>query len=458
MEPSMPKNKKNTKRREETTEAIKFVLFSARENDVRFIRLWFTDILGTLKGFAITVDELEGVLNDGASFDGSSIEGLARYDEADMVAVPDPTTWQILPWRPRENAVARMFCDIQATDGSPNVTDNRQVLRNNLKRASELGLTFYVAPEIEYYYLDGEENLEPHDTAGYFDQTSDTAGADLRRRTVLALEDMGIPVKHSHHEVSPGQHEIDLRHTNALTMADSVITFRVIVKEIASQTGGTITFMPRPFNDRNGSGMHTHMSLFRGDENAFFSPNVPMNLSDMGKHFIAGLLKHAPEITAITNQWVNSYKRLVPGVEAPVYAAFTVGNLGDLIRIPAMRSGRSDSARMEYRAPDSATNPYLCFSALLAAGLAGIKGKYELPSPISGNVFDMSPVERAEHDILELPKSLNDALKLARNSELLDDALGTDVLESFLKNKHIEWEQYARTVTDYEVKRYLTLL
>ena len=444
--------------RDTDEEAIRFVLYAARENDVRFIRLWFTDILGTLKGFAITVDELEGVLRDGASFDGASIEGMARADETDMVAMPDPSTWQILPWRPRENAVARMFCDIQGTDGFPAPTDNREVLRVNLRRASELGLTYYVAPEIEYYYLEGQDSMGPRDTAGYFDQASDTAGADLRRKAVLALEEMGIPVKHSHHEVSPGQHEIDLRHTNALTMADSVITFRVVVKEIAAQTGGRVTFMPRPFNDRNGSGMHTHMSLFRGDDNAFFAPDAPMNLSDTGRQFVAGLVKHAPEITAVTNQWVNSYKRLVPGLEAPVFAAYTVGNFGDLIRIPAMRSGRHEGVRVEYRAPDSASNPYLCFSVMLAAGLEGIERQYELPEPVAGDVFAMTPAERADQGISELPTSLDEALRLAEGSELLRRALGQDVLDSFVRNKRIEWSQYSRTVTDYEVERYLEIL
>jgi glutamine synthetase len=355
--------------------------------------------------------------------------------------------------------VARLFCDIRTTSGEPAETDNREVLRRGLRRAAEMGLTFYVAPEIEYYHLHGADGeVEPHDTGGYFDQGSDSAGADLRRSTVLAMEEMGIPVKHSHHEVSSGQHEIDLRHTNALTMADSVITFKVAVKEIAAQDGGYVTFMPRPFNDRNGSGMHTHMSLFEGDRNAFFDADADLHLSETGRQFIAGLIKHAPEITAVTNQWVNSYKRLVPGVEAPVYAAYTTGNMGDLVRIPTYRPGKEDSVRVEYRAPDSACNPYLAFAAMLAAGLEGIEKGYELPEPVRGDVFAMSAEERREKGVLELPASLDSALQLAAGSSLLRRALGNGVMDSFLQNKRIEWLAYARTVTDYETYRYLKML
>ena len=448
----------DTRPRDESEEAIRFVLNSAHENDVRFIRLWFTDILGTLKGFAITIDELEDVLRTGASFDGSSIEGLARAGEADMVAMPDPSTWQVLPWRPSENAVARLFCDIRVADGSPAETDNRDVLRRGLKRAAELGFTFYVAPEIEYYHLENLEDLEPYDFGGYFDQASDTAGADQRRRTVLALEDMGIPVKHSHHEVSHGQHEIDLRHTNALTMADSVVTFKVVAKEIAARSGSYVSFMPRPFNHLNGSGMHTHMSLFKGDENAFYDESSSDRLSTTAKQFIAGLIKHAPEITAITNQWVNSYKRLVPGVEAPIFAAHTASQLGDLVRIPAYRKGKEESVRIEYRAPDSACNPYLTFAVLLGAGLEGIDKGYELPEPVKGNLFSMSAEERQKKGVVELPASLDEALKLTDRSEVVRKALGDTIVDSFVQNKRIEWSDYANTVTDYEINRYLRLL
>ncbi len=447
-----------TKQRDTNEEAIRFALFSAHEHDVRFIRLWFTDILGTLKGFAITIDELEGVLRTGASFDGASIEGLAREGESDMVAMPDPSTWQILPWRPRENSVARLFCDIRTVSGEPADTDNREVLRRVLRRAGEMSLTYYVAPELEYFHLRSSDDPRPYDSGGYFDQSSDNAGADLRRQTVLSLEEMGIPVKHSHHEVSDGQHEIDLRHTNALTMADSIITFKVVVKEIASQSGGYVTFMPRPFTQSNGSGMHTHMSLFKGDKNAFFDSDSPDNLSVTARQFMAGLIRHAPEITAITNQWVNSYKRLVPGVEAPVYANYTAGNQAGLVRIPAYRVDKEDSIRIEYRAPDSACNPYLAYAAILGAGLEGIENEYELAEPLTRDPAGMSASERQAHGVVQLPDSLDSALRIAGDSELLNKTLGPAVMQSFLRNKRLEWAEYSRTVTDYEISRYLKLL
>jgi glutamine synthetase len=438
-------------------EAIKYVLFSAREHDVKFIRLWFTDILGTLKGFAITVDELEGVLRNGASFDGASIEGLTRADESDMIAMPDPSTFQVLPWRPSKNAVARVFCDIETPTGEPSPADGRQVLRRNILRASEMGLTFYVAPEIEYYYDMGDsgddENLQ--DQSGYFDQASvDGTGADLRRDTVLTLEQIGIPVKHSHHEVGSGQHEIDLRHMDALTMADSVITFKVVAKEIAAPAGGYATFMPRPFGDRHGSGMHTHMSLFRGDENAFFDADADLHLSETGRQFIAGLMRHAADICVVTNQWVNSYKRLLPGLEAPIFASWTTGNFGDLIRVPTYRPGREESVRVEYRAPDSAANPYLLFSVLLAAGLDGIEKKMLLPEPLEADVYRMSDAELSDRGVAKLPRTLDEAIRLAENSELLEQALGKTVTGNFLENKRLEWQQFSNAVTDYELARY----
>jgi glutamine synthetase len=437
-------------------EAIKYVLFSARENDVKFVRLWFTDILGTLKGFAITVDELEGVLRNGASFDGASIEGLTRVDESDMVAMPDPSTFQILPWRPSKDAVARLFCDIETPSGEPTAADGRQVLRRNILRASEMGFTFYVAPEIEYYYDMGEsENDAPSNRSGYFDQTSvDGAGADLRRETVLMLEKMGIPVKHSHHEVGVGQHEIDLRHMNALTMADSIVTFKVVAKELAAAASGHATFMPRPFGDRHGSGMHTHMSLFKGDDNAFFDADADLNLSETGRHFIAGLMRHAADICVVTNQWINSYKRLLPGLEAPVFASWTTGGYGDLIRVPTYRTGREESVRVEYRAPDAAANPYLLFSVLLAAGLDGVEKKLPLPEPLEDDVYTMSDSELNEHGVARLPRTLEEAIRLAEKSELLEKALGSTVMSNFLANKRLEWQEFSNTVTDYELARY----
>ena len=440
-------------------EAVNYVLLSANEHDVKFIRLWFTDILGTLKGFAITVDDLEEVMRDGASFDGASIEGLARAGESDMVAMPDPTTWQLLPWRPKENAVARMFCDIRTPDATPLETDGRETLRRNIGRAADMGFTFYAAPEIEFFYLQASDSPKPLDKGGYFDQTgADTLGPDLRRETVLALEELGIPVKHSHHEGARGQHEIVLRHTNALTMADSIVTFRVVAKEIAAQHGVYASFMPKPIADQNGSGMHMHMSLFKGDTNAFYDAADAVRLSSTGRQFIAGLVRHAGEITAITNQWVNSYKRLVPGYEAPVFASWTSAAWGDLIRVPAYREGRESGTRVEYRAPDAACNPYLALSVMLAAGLAGIEKEYPMPEPLEGNLDGMTEAELADRGVSRLPSSLDEALKLAENSELLQRALGPVVLKSFISNKRIEWRDYSRTVTDYEIARYLPQL
>ncbi len=439
-------------------EAIEYVLRNAHERDVKFIRLWFTDILGTLKGFAITIDELEHVLHRGATFDGSVMDGSVRSDEADMVAMPDQSTWELLPWRPRENAVARMFCDVQTPGGEPAEADCRHTLRRNLQRASDAGFTFYVGPEIEFFYFKQGEGTEPLEGGGYFDQTSTDSGADLRRETVLALEEMGIPVQHSHHEVAPGQHEIDLRHTNALTMADSVITYRLVVKEIAARHGVLASFMPRPLNDRHGSGMHTHLSLFKGEENAFFDADDDLHLSQVGKRFLAGILRHAAEITAITNQWTNSYKRLVPGFEAPVYAAWTQDAWSDLLRVPAYRPGREESVRIEYRAPDSACNPYLAFSVILAAGLEGISKAYPLPEPIAGNIYEMSDAELAERGASRLPANLAEAIVLAQDSEVVHDALGERVFDSFIRNKQMEWQRYERRVTDFDVEEYLEVV
>ncbi|MBH66102.1 MAG: glutamine synthetase [Chloroflexi bacterium] len=443
-------------RRTPDEEAIKYVLITAREHDVKFIRLWFTDIVGTLKGFAITIDELEGILRNGASFDGASIEGLTRANESDMIAMPDPSTFQVLPWRPRTDAVARLFCDIETPTGEPSTADGRQVLRRNLLRASEMGFTFYVAPEIEYYY-DSEATKEEtnRNRSEYFDQTSvDGTGANLRRDTVLTLEKMGIPVKHSHHEVGVGQHEIDLRHMNALTMADSIVTFKVVAKELAALAGAHATFMPRPFGDRHGSGMHTHMSLFEGDNNAFFEADDKFNLSEIGRYFIAGLMHHAAEICVVTNQWINSYKRLLPGLEAPIYASWTTGNFGNLIRVPSYRPGREESVRVEYRAPDPAANPYLLFSVLLAAGLDGIENKLSLPEPLEEDVFQMSDSELSERGVTRLPRTLDEAIRLAENSQLLEKALGSTVVDNFLANKRLEWQEFSSTVTDYELSRY----
>ena len=440
-------------------ESNAYVLQQARDNNVKFIRLWFTDILGQLKSFAITVEELEGALEEGMTFDGSSIEGFARVDESDMVAVPDPATFTVLPWRPRELAVARMFCHIMLPDGAPFDGDPRFVLKRNLQRAADLGYTFYVEPELEFFYFKDADKLEPLDSAGYLDLTPLDAASDLRRDTVLALEQMGIGVEYSHHEGAPSQHEIGLRYTDALTMADAAMTYRLVVKEVALKHGVYATFMPKPLAGQNGSGMHTHMSLFRGERNAFYDAADPNRLSAIARGFIAGLLRHAGEITLITNQWVNSYKRLQPGFEAPVYLTWAARrNWSNLIRVPEVRPGRQDTMRVEYRAPDPACNPYLAFAVMLAAGLEGIEKEYQLPAPVAANVFTMSEEERRARGIGTLPGSLNEAIAAAEGSALLRRALGDHVFESFITNKQIEWDSFRKHITDYELKRYLPIL
>ncbi|MFC1949039.1 glutamine synthetase family protein [Chloroflexota bacterium] len=440
-------------------EGKEYVLKMAKEHDVKFIRLWFTDILGMLKSFAITVEELEGAMEEGMGFDGSSIEGFARIDESDMVAMPDPDTFQLLPWRPREHrAVARMFCDVVRPGGEPFEGDPRYVLKKNLKRAADLGYTYYVGPELEYFYFPSSTSTEFLDQGGYFDMTPLDTATDLRRDTVLTLEEMGIAVEYSHHEVAESQHEIDMRYTDALTMADNVMTYRLVVKQVALTHGVYATFMPKPVFGINGSGMHVHQSLFRGDRNAFYDPKDSYYLSKEARAYIAGLLKYAPEITSITNQWVNSYKRLVPGYEAPVYLSWARRNRSDLIRVPEYRPGREKATRMEFRSPDPACNPYLAFSVMLAAGLEGIEKGYEAPDPIEGNVYEMSEAEREKRGIGTLPASLNEAIQLTEKSEVVRKALGDHVFNAFIKNKKIEWDQYRTQVTDYELKRYLPIL
>ena len=445
-----------TKSRNESKE---YVLNIAKENDVKFIRLWFTDILGMLKSFAITVEELEGALEEGMGFDGSSIEGFARIDESDMVALPDPDTFQLLPWRPKEHhAVARMFCDILRPGGEPFEGDPRYVLKGNLKRAADMGYTFYVGPELEYFYFQDSKGTEPLDKGGYFDMTPLDTATDLRRETVLTLEDMGIGVEYSHHEVAASQHEIDMRYTDALTMADNVMTYRLVVKQIALSHGVYATFMPKPVYGINGSGMHVHQSLFSGDRNAFFDKDDKYHLSKIGKCYIAGLLNHAPEITAIANQWVNSYKRLIPGYEAPVYLSWARRNRADLVRVPEYKPGKENATRVEFRSPDPACNPYLTFSVMLAAGLEGIEKEYEVPDPVEENVYEMTEEERQRRNIGILPGSLLEAIKLTEESEVVRKALGDHVFDAFIKNKRIEWDMYRAQVTDYELNRYLPIL
>ena len=443
---------------QENTAEREFVLRSAQENDVKFIRLWFTDILGNLKGFAIMVDDLVDAIEQGVGFDGASIEGFARVNESDMRAFPEPSTFSLLPWRPRQNAVARMFCDIRTPRGEPFAGDPRIALKRNLERLATAGFTYYVGPELEFFYLKDANTPEPLDHSGYFDQLTGQPSSDLRRDTVLNLADMGIPVKYSHHEAAHSQHEIDLQYTDALTMADSVMTAKLVIKELAQLQGAYASFMPKPLSDQNGSGMHTHQSLFRGNHNAFHDADDENHLSMIGKQFIAGLIRHAPEITLVTNQWVNSYKRLVPGYEAPVFISWAHVNRADLIRVPAYKPGYESSVRIEYRAPDPACNPYLAFSAMLAAGLRGIEEEYPVPPPVDGNVFMMTNEERQARGIKSLPNSLGEAIALAEESDLLKDALGDHIFNSFIRNKKMEWEEYRATVTDYEISRYLPML
>ncbi len=440
-------------------ESKEYVLKMAKEQNVKFIRLWFTDILGFLKSFAITVEELEGALEEGMGFDGSSIEGFARIDESDMVAMPDPDTFRILPWRPKEHhAVARMFCDILRPGGQSFEGDPRYILKRNLKRAADIGYTYYVGPELEYFYFENSDSTKTLDRSGYFDLTPRDAAHDLRKDTVLTLEEMGIGVEYSHHEVAPSQHEIDMRYTDALTMADNVMTYRLVVKEIALQHDVYATFMPKPIFGENGSGMHTHQSLFKGERNAFFDKKDPYSLSDIARYFIAGLLKHAPEFTLVTNQWVNSYKRLVPGYEAPVYISWARRNRSDLIRVPEYRPGKETSTRIELRSPDPACNPYLAFSVMLAAGLEGIEKKYQIPDPVEENVYDMSAEEREMRGIGSLPGNLWEAIQITEQSDIVKKTLGEHLFNAFIKNKKIEWQKYSAHVSDYELTRFLPIL
>ncbi len=437
-----------------------YVLKLAKERKVKFIRLWFTDILGFLKSFAITPNELEKALEEGMGFDGSSIQGFARIDESDMIALPDPSTFQLLPWRSREEgAVARVFCDIMQPDGTPYEGDPRWVLKRALKRASDMGYTFYVGPELEFFYFKNSRGIpEGLDEGGYFDLTVADVASDLRRDTCLMLEEMGIEVEYSHHEVSPSQHEIDLRYTDALTMADNSMTYRLVVKEIATKYGYHATFMPKPIYGQNGSGMHVHQSLFKGSRNAFFDAKDKYHLSKTAKHYIAGLLKHGSEITMVTNQWVNSYKRLVPGYEAPVYLSWAVRNRSDLIRIPQYKPGKEEATRIEFRSPDPACNPYLAFAAMLAAGLEGIEHEYPLPEPVERNIYEMTEEERQTLGIGTLPENLHDATLLASKSELLKNTLGEHVFTKLIENKKVEWNRFKAQVTQWELDQYLPIL
>ncbi len=440
-------------------EAKGYVLKKAKEYDVKFVRMWFTDILGFLKSFAIPVEQLETALEEGVGFDGSSIQGFVRIDESDMMAMPDPTTFQLLPWRPMEHAsVARMFCDVLTPEMKPFDGDPRYVLKKNLKKAADMGYIYYVGPELEYFYFKDNKGTEPLDLGGYFDMDPHDGATDLRRDTILSLEKMGVTMDKSHHEVAISQHEIDMQYDDALTMADNVMTYRLVVKQIAIQHGVYATFMPKPVYGINGSGMHVHQSLFKGNSNAFFDGKGKYYLSKIGLSFLAGLMKYAPEITLVNNQWVNSYKRLVPGWEAPVYISWAQRNRSDLIRQPVYKMGKEKETRFEIRSPDPACNPYLCFSVLLAAGLAGIKEGLEPPPPVEENVYHMPEAERRKRGIGELPGSLFEAIQLTEKSKLVREALGDHVFDSFIQNKKIEWDNYRIRVTDYELNRYLPIL
>jgi glutamine synthetase len=442
-----------------------YVLHTVEERGVRLIRLWFTDVLGSLKSFAISPAELENALEDGMTFDGSSIDGFGRTLESDVLAMPDANTFEVLPWGEEPSSQrateARVFCDIHNLDNTPFEGDPRQVLRRNLQAAHERGFTFFVAPDIEFFYFSPPEKGQapvPLDEGGFFDLTTTDVAGTLRKQTIRTLETMSIPVEYSFHEDAPSQHEIDLRHTDALTMADSIMTFRLVVKEVAASQGVHATFMPKPLENVQGSGMHVHLSLFDGDENAFYSDDDIYNLSPIAKQFMAGLLRHSAEITAITNQTVNSYKRLVPGFEAPVHISWARNNRSGLVRVPITKRGNPSATRIEFRSPDPACNPYLAFAVMLAAGMRGITEGYELPPEADSNLFEMSDAELSKLGIDLVPQSLSDALRVMEQSSLVHEALGEHIFEWFLRNKRSEWRAYKTHVSAFEHDRYLRAL
>jgi glutamine synthetase len=436
-----------------TVEDVKAIV---AERDVRFINLWFTDILGHLKSFSINVAELDGAFEAGMAFDGSSITGFNAIEESDMIAMPDASTFAVLPWH--EQGVARMFCDIVTPEGTPYEGDPRHILRRACERARELGFdSFRVGPELEYFLFREAGGTEPLDGGGYFDLTTLDAGSPARRDTAIALEALGIHVEYSHHEAGPSQHEIDIRHADAMKMADDCMTYRITVKELALKHGWHATFMPKPLFGENGSGMHTHQSLFANGRNAFFDPDDRYFLTPAAKGFIAGQLRHAREICSIFAQWVNSYKRLVPGYEAPVYLAWSRRNRSALVRVPPYHAGAEESTRMELRCPDPACNPYLTFAALLQAGLEGIEHGYELPEPMERNLYHLAPEERRRLGIEQLPETLGEAVELTADSELVLRTLGEHTFNRYIEIKRHEWDEYRVQVTQWELDRYLLL-
>lgn len=436
------------------------ILRYVHDNKIGFIRLWFTDVLGFLKGFAITPQELERAFETGMGFDGSSIEGFARIDESDMIAKPDPSTFSVFPWTLKDGTkMARMFCDVLTVDNEPYDADPRYILKRQLAEAAKLGYTFYIGPELEFFYFkltDGKPQLI--DAGGYFDQTPLDLATDLRKETIVSLQAMDIEVEYSHHEVAHSQHEIDLRYKEALQMADNTVTYRALVKEVAYRNGFYASFMPKPLSDQNGSGMHTHQSLFAGDKNLFYDAKDDNHLSPLAKQYISGLLHHCREFTLVTNQWVNSFKRLVPGYEAPVYITWAMRNRSDLIRIPAYVKGKERSVRLEYRGADPACNPYLAFAVLLAAGLEGIKNNYQVPEPVKENVYKMGKAERESRGIQCLPGNLFEAIKAAESSDFLRRTLGNHVFDKLIENKTLEWEEYNAHVSQFEMDKYFPLL
>ncbi len=436
-----------------------YVLRSVEERGVRLIRLWFTDVLGQLKSVAITPAELEAAFDEGVQFDGTAIDGFSRVHESDVLARPDATSFELLPWAKADEPSARMFCDIQNLDETPFEGDPRQVLRRNLAEARTRGYSFFAAPEVEFFYFaSGDPALgkpQPLDRASYFDLTTGDVSSDLRKRTIHMLEAMGIPVEYSFHEDSPSQHEIDLRYTDALDMADNIMTLRLVVKKIALERDCYATFMPKPLNGVQGSGMHTHLSLFHDEGNAFHDADDPLGLSATARHFTAGVLHHAREITAVTNQLVNSYKRLAEKSEAPPYVAWARNNRSALLRVPVRKKGKPESARIEYRAIDPACNPYLAFSLLLAAGLRGVTERYELGEETNVNLFELDDAGRRAIGIEPLPRSLDEALDVMEGSDLVRKTLGDHIFEWFLRNKRAEWAEYQSAVTPFELDRYL---
>jgi glutamine synthetase len=439
-----------------------FVLRALEERDVRFVRLWFTDVLGFLKSVAVAPAELEGAFDEGIGFDGSAIEGFARVYESDMLLMPDPSTFQVLPWRTDGPATARMFCDIVMPDGSPSYADPRYVLKRTLAKAAEKGFTFYTHPEIEFYLFKDTPQAGvdpvPVDRSGFFDHTAQSHGADFRREAITMLEAMGISVEFSHHEAGPGQQEIDLRYADALSTADNIMTFRTVIREVALNQGIWASFMPKPFTTHPGSGMHTHVSLFEGDENAFYEAGAEYQLSQTGRRFIAGVLKHAPEISVVTNQWVNSYKRMMFGGEAPSYICWGHNNRSAMVRVPMYKPNKGASTRVELRTLDPACNPYLAYAAVLAAGMKGIEEGYELPREAEDDVWALTERERKSLGIDPLPKNLNEAIAVAEQSELLAETLGENVFDFFLRNKRSEWDDYRGQVSAYERDQMLPVI